>query len=180
MRSTPYPRQGKHDGTKRKIDPLLRAVLIGALIIPILFAYFYSPWEQQYRANALPVINAELDKLPIPDGSAEVSRRSSSDPNAPYVYKGYRRSTSCDVIQTHYGDAVTASNWKPGGEPIHQPNVTKSYHKTIQGYYLTLLISCDPQAGKDSELSEKGAYSLYMQLPFPYSVSFIGPWLSRI
>lgn len=152
-------------------------VVATCVVSPLTYLEF-APWERAYRDDALPVMSAELARLPSLGGVSERSRRALAEPNSPYLVAYYPQTAPCDQVQRHYQQAVGETGWSPGSSDSVVPPLERSYHKVVGGYYLTLVVVC--AAGTErSAPTAPSDYSLHANIPFPYSVALIGPWFPK-
>jgi hypothetical protein len=168
------PRNGRAQMLRRWATILVVATCV---VSPLTYLEF-APWERAYRDGAIPVMSAELARLPSLGGSPERSRRALAELNSPYLVAYYPQAASCDQVQSHYQQVVGETGWSPGSSDSVVPPLERSYHKVVGGYYLTLVVVCAAGTERPAPTAPSD-YSLHVNIPFPYSVALIGPWFPK-
>jgi hypothetical protein len=78
-----------------------RAVVLIGIIVAVFFLYLQTPWETDYLAGGIRIIESEIAALPLPpDASTGTPLVRPEGPSVSVEYVTYTR--TCDAIEAYY------------------------------------------------------------------------------
>lgn len=132
-------------------------VTLALIIVALLLVIVYRDGQTQ-REQAIPIIAAELDRLPPAGGVSEAQRTVLTDPGrGPSINVVYPQVVSCSGVQAHYAQIAPAAGWQFLRTQRMGQDIIDSYSKEASGYNLVLSIDC---VSDDSTSGPYGGYTL--------------------
>lgn len=146
----------KDDGRGRRLPPPLKkqvemtprlifTCLAACIVLVCVVAQILENQVASYRNRGIQVIEAELERLPPPPGTAYSTVEKSNGPLRPLELDvSYPMVLgSCLAVTLYYAPLVRTNGWHDGGAS-HGPTVSvETFFKDAQGYHLRLNITCD-------------------------------------
>lgn len=147
----------------------LRAGVALALILFIPAIYSFMSWKVSYRERGLVLAQRESDQLGAPHDIGQGSVYMSAQPiRGPAVSQRNSYRTSCFQIEAEYDQLAAQAGWTSDQQKDTTVALAHGYHKTVEGYHLTLVVYCS------YTLPSAPGFTVDIAVPFPYNISFVG------